>query len=337
MEFDLILNNLKKKIYHPVYFLCGDEPYYTDIISDYIENNILKPEEKGFDQSVFYGKDTEIMLVLEACRRFPMMSSQQVIIVKEAQSWKNLQPLAKYLKAPSKTTILVINYKYGKPDGRTQEAKEIKDKTVFLETKSLRDYQVPGWVENHVKSSGYSITPQASQMLTDFLGTDLSKIANELNKLFIAVPKGDRITPDDVEKNIGISKEYNAFELTDALGDKDVLKANRIINYIAANPKDNNAIQSVMGALFTYFAKLLKYHCLPDKSGNAVGAALGLNTNSNFIIKKYADASRKYSKTKLIEIIGIIREYDLKSKGLESSSGVSQGDLLKEMVYIIMH
>ncbi len=335
MDFDQILGNLKKKIYHPVYFLCGEEPYYTDMISEYIEDHVLTPEEKGFNQSVFYGKDTDPQTVLEACRRYPMMASQQVVIVKEAQHWKKLELLVRYLQAPSKTTLLVINYKYSKPDGRTQEGKEIKEKTIYLETKSLKDYQVPVWIENQVKHNGYSISPQASQMLTDFLGNDLSKIDNELKKLFIALPGGKMITPDDVEKNIGISKEYNAFELTDALGEKDVLKANRIINYAGANP-GAMPIQQLMGALLVYFVKLLKYHSMTDKSNSAVFAAFGIG-NYPHIIKKYTEAARRYNKTKLTEIIGILREYDMKSKGLESSSGVTQEDLLKEMVYKIMH
>jgi DNA polymerase III subunit delta len=335
MEFDQILENLRKKIVHPVYFLCGEEPYFTDIISDYIENKLLTAEEKGFNQSIFYGRDTELKTVLEACRRYPMLANHQVVIAKEAQSWKNLEPLVKYLKAPSVTTVLVINYKYSKPDMRTQEGKEIRDKTVYLETKSLRDYQLPAWIEDYVKTRGYSITPQASQMLIDFLGSDLSKITNELNKLFIVVPAGRKITPDEIEKNIGISKEFNAFELSDALGEKNVLKANHIIHHFAANPNDN-PIQPVIGALFGYFSKVLKYHYLPDKSTNAVGAALGIGSYP-YIIRKYADAAKKFDRKKLMEIIGILREYDLKSKGLESSSGVSEGDMLKEMVYKILH
>ncbi len=333
MDYDQILDNLKKKIYHPVYFLCGEEPYYADMVSDYIENNVLTEAEKGFNQSVYYGKDTEITTVLEASRRFPMMASHQVIIVREAQSWKNLKPLAKYLAAPSKPTILVINYKYSKPDGRTPEFKEIRDKTVYLETKKLRDYQIPAWIENFVKARGYAITPQASQMLSDFLGADLSKVANELNKLFLVVEKGSRITPDDVEKNIGISKDYNPFELTDALGSKNILKANRIINHFGSNP-NAYPMNQIMGVLFGYFSKLFKIHFLTDKSEKGVAAGLSLNP---YIAKGYIDASKRYNKTKLFEIIGILREYDLKSKGLESGTGVSQGELLKEMVYKILH
>ncbi len=333
MDYDQILGNLRKKIYHPVYFLCGEEPYYTDIISDYIEKEVLSEDEKSFNQTVYYGRDTELSAVLEAARRFPMMANHQVIIVREAQSWKKLKPLADYLKAPMKSTILVINYKYAKPDGRSSEGKEIQSKTIYLETKRLRDYQIPTWVDNYLKSRGYSITPQASQMLTDFLGTDLSKIVNELNKLFLVVAPGSRITPDDVEKNIGISKEYNAFELSDALGSGNVLKAYRIAGHFGANP-NANPLPPIMGTLFSYFSKLFKYHFLPDQSEKSVASALGVHP---YIVKGYIAAARRFGKTRLFEIFGILREFDMKSKGVGTSGSVAQGDLLKEMVYKILH
>ncbi len=333
MDYDQILENLKRKIYHPVYFLCGDEPYYNDIISDYIERNVLTEAEKGFNQTIFYGKDTDITTVLEACRRYPMMASQQVIIVKEAQAWKDLKQLVKYLSAPSKTTLLVINYKYSKPDMRTAEGRVIQQKCMYLETKRLKEYQIPTWIDNYFKKREYTITPQASQMLSDFLGNDLGKVANELNKLFLVVNKGSKITPEDVEKNIGISKDFNVFELTDALGSKNILKANRIINYFGANPTAN-PIQPVTVILFSFFTKLFKYHFLTDKSEKAVATALGIPP---FVVRNYFEASKKYNKTRLFEILGIIREYDMKSKGLESATGVTQGDLLKEMVFKILH
>jgi len=335
MDTDQILNNLKKKIYHPVYFLCGEEPYYIDMVSDYIEEHVLTPEEKGFNLSIFYGKDTELRTVIEACRRYPMMASYQVVVVREAQSWKDLEPLARYLAAPTPSTLLVICYKYGKPDGRTETGKTIRGKTVFLETVALKDYQLANWIDQAVTARGYSLTPQGAQLLADFLGNDLSKIVNEINKLFIALPPGSRITPDDIERNIGISKEYNNFELTEALGEKDVLKANRIIHHFAANPNDN-PIQPIIGALFAYFLKLLRYHALPEKSFEAAGAVFGVARFPN-LVKKYMEIARRYDKRKLMEIISMIREYDMKSKGLESASGVSQGDLLKELVYKILH
>jgi len=333
MEFDLILDQLRKKIYHPVYFLCGEEPYYIDVISDYIEKNVLSEAEKGFDQLVFYGKDTEVVTVLEAARRFPMMAARQVIIVKEAQSCTNLESLVKYMNFPSPATLLVVNYKYGKPDGRTDVAREISKKSVFLESKKLKEYQIPSWVGELVKSRGYNITPQASQMLIDFLGNDLSKIANELDKMFIILSPGSRISPEDVEKNIGISREYKVFELTDALGACYVLKANRIISYSAMNPKAL-PINVVINNVFNYFSKIFKIHFLNDKSEQNLKDKLGIHP---FFAKGYLNALRRYNKTKVFEIMGIIREYDMKSKGVESTSAVEASDLLKEMIYKILH
>jgi DNA polymerase-3 subunit delta len=333
MEYEQILDNLKKKIYHPVYFLSGEEPYFIDLISDYIEANVLPPEQKGFNQSVFYGKDTDIMTVLETCRRYPMMADHQVIIVKEAQAWKDLSPLARYLKAPSKTTILVIGYKNKLPDKLPAAIAEIGKSSIYLDTKKLRDYQVSGWIEKYLKNKGYSITPQASQMMTDFLGNDLSKIVNELKKLFIVLDPGAKITPDDIEKNIGFSKEFNLWELGDALGVRDVLKANRIIAHFGSS-QGAVTFPALTGFLFNYFVKLFEFHFMPDKSEKAVANAWKIHP---FIAKSYVEAAKRYSKTRLFEIIGIIREYDMKSKGLGSAPGVSPGDLMKEMVYKILH
>ena len=334
MEFEQIIQELKKKIYHPVYFLTGDEPYYIDQVSDYIENNVLTDAEKGFNQVIFYGRDSEALSVMEAARRFPMMSSQQVIIVKEAQDWKNLEALQKYLAAPSKTTILVINYKYKKIDGRTELAKLLKKNALYFESKKIRDYQVPQWVDKYCRDNNYSITPQATQMLADFLGEDLSKVVNELRKLFILVPKGTQITPDHVEKNIGISKDYNPFELTNALGNRDILKANRIITYFAANP-NSNPVPVTLGVLYSYFARLFRYHFLPDKKETEVMKALRLS--SPFIARKTIEEAKRYHPTKLFEIIRLLREFDMKSKGLETSGDVSEGDLYKELIYKILH
>ncbi len=334
MEFEQIIQELKKKIYHPVYFLTGEEAYYIDLVSDYIENNVLSEAEKGFNQTVFYGRDTDPLTVMEAARRFPMMASQQVIIVKEAQDWKNMEALQKYLAAPSKTTILVINYKYKKIDGRTELAKSLKKNALFFESKKIRDYHIPQWVDKYVKENGYSIMPQATQMLADFLGEDLSKVVNELKKLFILIPKGVQITPDHVEKNIGISKEYNPFELTNALGNRDVLKANRIINYFSANP-GSNPMPVTIGVLFSYFTRLFRYHFLTNKSEGEVMKHLKLS--SLFIARKTIEEAKRYTPTKIFGIIGILREFDMKSKGLEASGEVSQGDLYKEMIYKILH
>ncbi len=333
-EFDKIIADLSNKIYHPVYFLTGEEPYYIDIISDYIENNVLTEAEKGFNQTVFYGRDTDPLTVVETARRFPMMANQQVIIVKEAQEWKNPEILAKYLVAPSKSTVLVINYKYKKIDGRTEVGKLLKKSSLYFESPKLRDYQIPQWIENYVKKEGYSISPQATQMLADYLGESLSKVVNELKKLFILIPAGNQITPDHIEKNIGISKEFNPFELTNALGNREILKANRIVNYFAANP-GSGPLPFTMGVLFTYFSRLFRYHFLPDKSENGVMKAL--NIGSPFIAKKTIAEAKRFTPTKLFEIIGILRTYDMKSKGFEASGELSPGDIYKELIYKILH
>lgn len=334
MDFDQIIQELKNKIYHPVYFLCGEEPYYTDKISDYIENNVLDEAAKGFNQYVFYGRDTEARTVVETALRFPMMSNHQVIIVKEAQNWKDMEPLNIYLKNPAKSTILVINYKYKKLDGRTELSRLIKKNALYFESIKKRDYEIPGWINDYVRKNNYEIMPQATQMLADFLGEDLSRIVNELNKLFIIIPQGVKITPDHVERNIGISKEFNAFELNNALGNRDILKANRIVAHFAANPK-NNPMNMILGTLTTYFTRLFRYHFLADKSERSVMAQLRIQ--NAFIAKKTIAEARRYTPTKLFEIIGILREYDMKSKGLESTGDVTDGELLKEMVYRILH
>jgi DNA polymerase-3 subunit delta len=334
MEFDQIMQELKKKIYHPVYFLSGDEPYYIDMVSDYIEDNVLTEADKGFNQMVFYGRDTDQMTVMEAARRFPMMASLQVLIVKEAQEWKSLDSLKKYLAAPSQSTILVINYKYKKIDGRTEVAKLLKKKAVYFESKRIRDYQMPHWVDKYAREHGYSIAPQAAQMLADFLGENLVKVVNEMKKLFILLPKGTLITPDHIEKNIGVSKDYNPFELTNALGNRDVLKANRIIHYFAANP-NSNPFPVIMGALFSYYTRLFRYHFLPNKSESEVMKRL--NIASAFIARKTIDEAKRYTPTKIFEIIGLLREFDMKSKGVDASGDVSQEDLYKELIYKILH
>lgn len=334
MEFEQIIQNLKKKIYHPVYFLTGEEAYYIDLVSDYIENNVLTDAEKGFNQTVFYGRDSDPQTVMESARRFPMMANLQVIIVKEAQDWKNMEAFQKYLHAPSKTTILVVNYKYKKIDGRTELSKLIKKNALVFESKKLRDYQIPQWVDKYVKENGFTISPQATQMLADFLGEDLSKVVNELKKLFILVPKGTAITPDHIEKNIGISKDYNPFELTTALGNRDVLKANRIINYFAANP-NSNPMPKTITVLYSYFTRLFRYHFLPNKSESEVMKQLKIPFPN--LAKKTIEEARRYTPTKIFEIIGILREFDMKSKGVESSGGVTQSDLYKEMIYKILH
>ncbi|MEN8118377.1 MAG: DNA polymerase III subunit delta [Bacteroidota bacterium] len=333
MDFEDILQNLKKGIYHPIYLLQGEEPYFIDKISDYIEEHVLTEAEKGFNQTIFYGKDSDPITVAESAMRFPMMASKQVIVVKEAQSLGKIETLASYAEKPLDSTVLVLNYKYKNLDSRTKLVKAIKANGVVYTSKKLYENRIPGWIDSYLKNFDYTITPQAAQLLTSYLGTDLSKVANELDKLVIAVKNTNKITPDHIQENIGLSKDYNVIELQNALGEKNVLKANKIIQYFAANPT-MNPIQKTTAGLYFYFSKLFTYHFLKDKSERNVAAELRVHP---YFVREYVSAAKKYSPTKLYEIMGILREYDMKSKGFNVSTMVETGDLQKEMIYKILH
>lgn len=333
MEFANIIQNLKKGIYHPIYLLQGEEVFFIDQISDYIEDNVLTDAEKGFNQTIFYGKDTDETTIAESALRFPMMASKQVIIVKEAQSLNKIEKLASYAKNPLASTILVLNYKYKTVDARTSLVKSIKEKGVVFTSKKLYENKIPGWISQYLATHNYTITPQAAQILTSYLGNDLSKIANELEKLVIAVKDSNQITPGHIEKNIGVSKDYNVFELQNALGQRNILKANQIIQYFGANPSQN-PIQRTMTILYLYFSKLFTYHFLKDKSERNVASKLGV---SPYFVRDYVSAAKQYSPTKLYEIMGILREYDMKSKGFGVSTMIDTADLQKEMIYKILH
>jgi len=333
MDFELILQNLKKQIYHPIYLLQGEEPYFIDEISNYIEKKVLTDAEKGFNQTIFYGKDSDPVNIAESALRFPMMADKQVIIVKEAQSLSKIDLLGSYAEKPLSSTILVLNYKYKNLDARTKLVKAIKKNGVIFTSKKIYENKIPTWIEQYLSHKNYTITPQAAQILTAYLGTDLSKVANELNKLVIAVKGTNKITPEHIEKNIGLSKDYNIFELQNALGERNVLKANQIIQYFGANPT-LNPIQKTVSNLYFYFSKLFMYHFLKDKSERNVSAELRVHP---FIAKSYIAAAKKYSPTKLYEIMGILREYDMKSKGFNVSTMVETADLQKEMIFKILH
>ena len=332
MTFEEILGNLQKKIYHPIYFLMGEETYFIDKISDYIADNVLTEAEKGFNQTILYGKDLEPHTIMANARRFPMMANHQVIIVREAQNIKKIEELESYARNPLKSTILVINYKYKTLDKRKTFPKLLDQKGVLFEAKKIYDNQLPAWITSYLKNQQYSIAPQAAAMIAEYLGADLSKVANELDKLIISLPVGTQITPDHIEKNIGISKEFNVFELQNALGERDLLRANRIVNYFGANPS-SNPIPVVISSLFSYFTKILNYHFLEDKSQNNVASALQVHP---FFVKTYVAAAKNYNIRKLVEIISILREFDMKSKGFGNVSA-SAADLQKEMIYRILH
>ena len=332
MTYEEIISNLQKKIYHPIYFLMGEETYFIDKISDYISDNVLTDAEKGFNQTILYGKDTEPHNIIANARRFPMMSNYQVIIVREAQNIKKIEELESYVKNPLNSTILVINYKYKTLDKRKTFPKLIDQKGILFEAKKIYDNQLPAWITSYLKNQQYSIAPQAAAMLSEYLGADLGKVVNELDKLIISLPAGTQITPDHIEKNIGISKEFNVYELQNALGERDLLKANRIVNYFGANPS-SNPIPVVITSLFSYFSKILNYHFLEDKSQNNVASVLQVHP---FFVKTYVGAAKNYNIKKLVEIISILREFDMKSKGWGNLSA-KPADLQREMIYRILH
>lgn len=341
MTYEKILRDLKNRIYHPVYFLYGDEPYYIDKISDFIEQHVLSESEKEFNQTVLYGKEVDVPTLISYAKRYPMMSNYQVLIVKEAQEVRNLiakeskeekNYLLDYLMHPQKSTLLVFCYKYKKIDKRTNAGKELIKHSLAFESPKLKDYKIPEWIEAYVRSKNFSIHTKAAALIAEYLGTDLSKIANELEKLFLNVPQGADIDLRLVESNIGISKDYNIFELQGALGKRNVLKANQIINYFGANPKTNPLVLTIP-QLHSYFLKVLMVHRMPVNDRNEAAGALGI---SPYFLGDYETAARAYPEEKVISVISLLREYDMKSKGVNSPS-MSESAILKELVYKILH
>ncbi len=331
--FEDIISDLRKRIFKPVYFLAGDEPYYIDLITDFIADKVLTEEERAFNQVVIYGEETSVNAIIETSRRFPMMASHQVVIVKEAQALKKIEDLAIYLEKPLLSTILVLNYKYKVIDKRTKLARTLETQGVYFESMRLRDYQVPPWIERYLMTKGIKINPDASAMLTEFLGTDLHKITNELDKLLITLPAGKPvITSALIEKNIGISKDFNNFELQKAIGEKNIFKANMIVRYFSENPNDN-PITLTIASIFSLFTKILTYHYLTDRSKNNVASVLKIHP---FFVKDYEVSAIKYGPSKTIQIISLLRTYDLRTKGF-GDAGTDAGDLLKELVYKILH
>jgi len=331
---DDILKELRARQYRPVYYLMGEEPYYIDLIADYITDNILTETEKEFNLTVVYGADVDIATVINAAKRYPMMSEHQVVVVKEAQNIRNMEELSYYLQKPLLSTILVICHKHGVLDRRKKLAAEIEKTGVLFESKKVKDAQLPAFITSYMKRKGIDVEPKATAMLADFVGADLSRLTGELEKLIITLPKGHtRVTPEQIEKNIGISKDYNNFELRSALVEKDVLKANKIIKYFEENPK-TNPIQMTLSLLFGFFSNLMLAYYAPEKSEQGIANMLGLRTP--WQAKDYLAAMRRYNGVKTMQIIGEIRYADAKSKGVGNPS-LSDGDILRELVFKILH
>lgn len=327
-----IVGDIKKGNIKPIYFLMGEEPYYIDRITDFIAENVLSEEERGFNQMLIYGRDTSVDEIVSNAKRYPMMAERQVVIVKEAQDLsRTIDNLVDYASNPQPTTVLVVCYKYKKLAKNKKLYKAIEKIGEIHEFKRLYENQIGDWIMKNMKARGFSISPKASQMLVEFLGTDLGKIDNELQKLELICPQGTTITPEVIEENIGISKDFNNFELRKAIGERDSLKAHRIANYFAQNPKDNPLIVT-NALLFSFFSQLLQYHGLRDKSKPVVAKQLKV---SPFFVKDYEVGARNYPMKKVSRAISLIQETDVKSKGV-GAANVPDGDLLKELLVKIM-
>jgi DNA polymerase-3 subunit delta len=331
-EVKQLVTDIKSGNLKPIYFLMGEEAYYIDKISDFIEANVLSEDERGFNQMVLYGRDVTIEDVVSNAKRYPMMAEYQVIIVKEAQDLsRTIEKLVDYAKQPQPSTVLVLNYKYKTIDKRKALYKTLQKGSVVYESKKLYENQVADWIRRVLSTKNYTIVPKAAQMLVEFLGTDLSKINNELDKLQIILPKGTQISPEHIEENIGISKDFNNFELRHAIGEKNTIKTFRIVNYFAENPKDNPMVVTV-SLLFSFFSQLLHFHGLNNKSPRNVASALKVNP---YFVNDYVTAARNFPMKKVSEVVSILREFDVKSKGV-GSNAVPQGDLLKELMVKIL-
>lgn len=328
-----IVNDIKQGNIKPVYFLMGEEPYYIDRITEYIEDNVLTEDEKGFNQMVLYGKDVSIDEVVSNAKRYPMMADRQVVIVKEAQELsRTIEKLESYAENPQPTTVLVFAYKYKTLDKRKKVTKLLEKVGVVYESKKLYENQVGDWIKRLLSGKGYNIEPKAAAMLVEFLGNDLSRISNELDKLTIILPQGSTITPKAIEENIGISKDYNVFELRKAIGERDELKAYKIAEYFSQNPKDNPLVMTT-GLVFGFFLQLLQYHGLKDKSPSNVAKTLRINP---YFVKDYDVAMRNFPMRKVSAIVATLRNIDVKSKGVGANS-IPQSDLLKEMLVKIFN
>ena len=335
LTYESICKDIADRKYALVYVLMGEEPFFIDQITDLLVDNVLTEEERDFNQSIFYGAGADAVSVINAARRFPMMAEHQLIVVKEAQLMRDIELLTAYVKHPLASTVLVINYKYKSLDRRNTLAVAVEKNGILFESKKIPDYKMPGFITGLLQQRSLSIDVKAAQMLSDFLGNDLNRLSKELDKLAIIMAEtgSKRVTPELIERNIGISKEYNNFELIKALSAKDVLKANRIAQYFEKNPK-NNPLQMTLAVLFNYFSNLLIAYYSKDKSESGLMAAMGLR--SAFQLKDYQMGMKHYSAMKVFLSIGEIRKTDAASKGVDNASA-SDADLLKELRYKIMH
>ncbi len=337
MDFEALLSEIKQQNFKAVYFLHGDEAYFIDTLAKHIENATLPEEQKAFNQTIFYGKDTDVQQVVDTARRLPMMAEHQLILLREAQEMRGLQELAGYVSKPVPSTILVISHKHKKLNGNSSLAKALKgnkEQAVLFEAKKLYDNKVPGWVSNYLKAQKLEISPDAAALVGEYLGSDLSKVANELDKLALNLKGQQKITAQEVEAHIGISKDYNVFELQKALGQRDIAKSSRIIQFFASNPK-KNPLQAVVASLYNYFSKLLVLHDLKSLPDKDLASKLRVNP---YFLREYRVAGKQFNRLQVEKALLLLAEYDLKSKGVGyDGSGKSGGELLKEMIWRILN
>ena len=336
VTYDAVMSELEARHFKPVYYLMGEESYYIDKISDWIAENVLQPEERDFNQTVLFGSDVNASQIVDAAKRYPMMSEYQVIIVKEAQNIKNTEPLEKYMKAPMASTILVLCHKNGKIDGRKQAyVKAVREAGVLFESKKLYDRELPGFIERYLKAKGASIDPKSTQMIADAIGSDLSRLVSELDKVLLGLPEENkRVTPQIVEDSIGVSKDFNGFELRDAIVNRNILKANQIIKYFDENPK-SGGLYALLPLVFNYFQNLmLAFYCPQKNSQEAL--ADWLDMKSPWGARDYLTGMKNYSAMKVLQIISKIREIDAKSKGLDNPN-TPPGELMKELIFFTFH
>lgn len=334
VTFEQIVTEIKARKYRPVYLFMGDEPYYIDELTSMLTETVLPEEERDFNQSILYGMETNVTAVITMARSYPMMSDHQLIVIKEAQNLSKIEELEVYVKNPLKSTILVLNYKGGSLDKRKKLYAEIDKNGAIFESKKIPEYKIPAFITSYILSKGLSIDQKSAQMLSDYLGNDLSKLTNEIAKLLIAIPPGQmRITADLIEENIGISKDFNNFELLNAIINRNIFKVNQIADYFEKNPKNNPMIMT-MSVLFNFFSNLMICYWAKNKTEQGLATELGLR--NPYQAKDYVIALKNYNAFKCMEIIGLLRIYDAKSKGVDNNSA-PDGELLKELLYKITH
>ena len=332
MDHKLLLKEIRNKKFEKIYFLHGEEPYFIDVLTKAIQDNALEESERDFNQSILYGKDAEVLSLISELKSYPMMAERRLVILKEAQYFKAIEQLESYLENPANSTIFVICYKYKTFDARKKTLKNALKNGVVFKSEKVKEYQLAEWIQQYIKTTGYELTSKACMLLIESLGNDLGRIVKELEKLAVLIEKGTIINENHIEENIGISKDYNVFELTNAVANKDNLKALKIVDYFDHNPKAADLV-FVISNLFKFFSQIMRIHFLPNKSREAVAQALGVHP---FVAGELTNAKNKYDPRKIAANIALIHEYDLKSKGVGNTSA-TQGDLMREMVYQLIH